>query len=767
MLLYLGSLRPAGQEDIVAAVVGAAASIGLRTIVQTRWLTSSDESALRDRLERDEPRAHWHLTGWQPHGALMPRIRVAIHPGSMGTTAAALTHGRPAILLPSRVEHRFNAAFVHHLGVGTGMEAHGLRADDLAPALERCALGSTVERRAQTLRDKLATDNGRGAIPALVDHVLEANATRPRPAPPGASPRPSSGHGRRRLILFYNGFFPFVPPWEPPDLSSLDPPYETSTDCSLLAHAAAVVFHMPTLTELPRIRKLAGQRWVAWSMESEINYPVLASHRAMRHFEVTMTYRLDSTVPTLYFGESGYRSMYRPAPDHPEPALASLFVSSSVGKQRADYLRELVTHMRVDSYGRFLNNRTLADDRGLASKLAAIGRHRFNLAFENTRVKDYVTEKFFDALTAGTVPIYWGAPNIADFAPSPHSYVDASQFPEPRDLAAFVTTVAESERDYAAYHSWRDAPPTAAVETLLARLPGPSPFATLATMLERDDDRLTPACERDHIPFPVGIVFDGDRVGSTRTRSRRTDPEPSAPDRLKKVISFSLWGSNPRYTLGAIANADLAAEVYPGWICRFYVANDVPAETMAQLGRRDNVELVAAQRQGDWRGLFWRFRCAGDRSVDVMISRDADSRLGYREKAAVDEWLASDRDFHIMRDHALHGVHILGGMWGARNHVIADIGAWLDSHAPGNFWQADQIFLAHEVYPRIANNCLVHDEFFWRTGFPRMPRDANHFVGQVYAGDGRLADGTPFCPYFERSRTVYLESVEHRRGRTD
>ena len=117
VLLYLGSLRPTGQEDIVAAAVGAAASVGLRTIVQTRRLTSSDESSLRDRLERDEPRASWHLTGWQPHGALMPRVRVAIHPGGMGTTAAALTHGRPAILLPNRVEHRFNAAMVHHLGV--------------------------------------------------------------------------------------------------------------------------------------------------------------------------------------------------------------------------------------------------------------------------------------------------------------------------------------------------------------------------------------------------------------------------------------------------------------------------------------------------------------------------------------------------------------------------------------------------------------------------------------------------------------------------
>ena len=32
---------------------------------------------------------------------------------------------------------------------------------------------------------------------------------------------------------------------------------------------------------------------------------------------------------------------------------------------------------------------------------------------------------------------------------------------------------------------------------------------------------------------------------------------------MKKVISFSLWGDIPRYTVGAIKNADLALRFYP------------------------------------------------------------------------------------------------------------------------------------------------------------------------------------------------------------
>ena len=36
---------------------------------------------------------------------------------------------------------------------------------------------------------------------------------------------------------------------------------------------------------------------------------------------------------------------------------------------------------------------------------------------------DYVTEKFAQALTAGSVPVVIGAPNIEEFAVAPHSMI--------------------------------------------------------------------------------------------------------------------------------------------------------------------------------------------------------------------------------------------------------------------------------------------------------------------------------------------------------
>ena len=41
--------------------------------------------------------------------------------------------------------------------------------------------------------------------------------------------------------------------------------------------------------------------------------------------------------------------------------------------------------------------------------------YRFSIVIENSKCKNYFTEKLVDCLAVGTVPIYWGCPNIGDF----------------------------------------------------------------------------------------------------------------------------------------------------------------------------------------------------------------------------------------------------------------------------------------------------------------------------------------------------------------
>lgn len=215
---------------------------------------------------------------------------------------------------------------------------------------------------------------------------------------------------------------------------------------------------------------------------------------------------------------------------------------------------------------------------------------------------------------------------------------------------------------------------------------------------------------------------------------------------MKKIISFGLWGANTRYTIGALKNADLAKEIYPDWICRYYIGKSTPIEIVKSLYEKDNTEIFIMNEQGDWNGMFWRFYPASDSDVEVMISRDADSRLTEREKLAVDEWLASDKDFHIMRDHPAHGTAILGGMWGAKSGSIPEMKSLILQYSKGNFWQVDQNFLKEKIYPIVKHNSYVHDEFFEKKPFPSIRKDGTdkngnpiHFVGEpVNENDERI-----------------------------
>lgn len=198
-----------------------------------------------------------------------------------------------------------------------------------------------------------------------------------------------------------------------------------------------------------------------------------------------------------------------------------------------------------------------------------------------------------------------------------------------------------------------------------------------------------------------------------------------------KKICFSLWGNDPKYTVGAIRNAELAHSIYPQWKTVFYVGNDVHENTLVQIEKAEG-ELIFMNDSG-WNGMFWRF--LGADSEDVYLCRDADSRLNTREAVAVQAWLNSDKDFHIMRDHPFHRIEILGGTWGCRNGILKGLSDKIKEYKKGEYdnkYQVDQNFLKEIVYPIVRYKAMVHDEFFERKPFPTKRKNKYDFVGQVF-----------------------------------
>lgn len=79
------------------------------------------------------------------------------------------------------------------------------------------------------------------------------------------------------------------------------------------------------------------------------------------------------------------------------------------------------------------------------SKAEVLGNYRFSLCYENSDgPAGYITEKIFDCLVAGCVPVYWGAPNIADYVDS-DAFVDRRAFGDDAELGAFLTTMSAEQ----------------------------------------------------------------------------------------------------------------------------------------------------------------------------------------------------------------------------------------------------------------------------------------------------------------------------------
>ena len=262
--------------------------------------------------------------------------------------------------------------------------------------------------------------------------------------------------------------------------------WRLSLDRRRLEEADAVIFHTPTLdaTVVQSLAKRPGQIWIGISHECRLHIPLMTDPAYNARLDLRMDYRFDSDVPAPYFTWNTLQALRRPAVAKTADAPAAAFISSHIdGNDRISYVRELMGHMPVNSYGRQLNNRVLEQDDGRGTKDQVLARHKFTLAFENISDHDYVTEKFFDALIAGSVPVYLGAPNIGDFAPGDKCYIDVADFDSPKALADHLLALDRDDAAYAAYLEWKQRPFAAAFMKMAEIVREPN-YARLLPLVE-------------------------------------------------------------------------------------------------------------------------------------------------------------------------------------------------------------------------------------------------------------------------------------------
>lgn len=275
------------------------------------------------------------------------------------------------------------------------------------------------------------------------------------------------------LLLFYQKIyrtcFAFYDQLRMDDILQILPfDIQITFDRDKMPVADVVVFNLPFLLRSMDgdLEKQPGQIWVAWSYESEANYPWMLSDELKDIFDLWMTYHLDADIVLPYYDYTFKEKLLTPPVEKQKDVC--MFVSSNVNNShRQEYLSELMEYIHIDSYGRWRRNSLLNEDKGYVSKLDVIKHYKFTIAFENAISPEYVTEKFFDPLIVGSVPVYLGAPDVDKLVPGPHAYIDVRDYDSPKSLAKELQRYCENRSLYEKLLEWKKQPLNKALADLI------------------------------------------------------------------------------------------------------------------------------------------------------------------------------------------------------------------------------------------------------------------------------------------------------------
>ncbi|NWR73031.1 FUT11 fucosyltransferase, partial [Centropus unirufus] len=221
---------------------------------------------------------------------------------------------------------------------------------------------------------------------------------------------------------------------------------------------------------LPR---LPWQTWALFHEESPMNNFLLSHPPGIRLFNYTATFRRGSDFPLTLQWLPG-----APYLRAPPPALAErdawrrrgyapvLYLQShcQVPSDRDRFVRELMRHIQVDSYGKCLHNRDFPSERLRDTStattedselMAFISRYKFHLALENALCDDYMTEKLWRPMHLGAVPVYRGSPSVRDWMPNNHSIILVDDFESPQELAKYLDYLDKNGEEYMKYLEYK------------------------------------------------------------------------------------------------------------------------------------------------------------------------------------------------------------------------------------------------------------------------------------------------------------------------
>ena len=160
-----GSISGSQPQRLAKVVIDALQTTHQRGILATGWGGLQTGDLPKTVFQLDQA----------PHDWLFPKVSAVIHHGGAGTTAAGLRAGRPTLICPFFGDQPFWGKQIYTLGVGPKpIPQKQLTTSKLAKAMHDLVSNQTMRHNAETLGEKIRTEEGVGNAIAILETLFSS-----------------------------------------------------------------------------------------------------------------------------------------------------------------------------------------------------------------------------------------------------------------------------------------------------------------------------------------------------------------------------------------------------------------------------------------------------------------------------------------------------------------------------------------------------------------------------------------------------------------
>ncbi|XP_068179990.1 4-galactosyl-N-acetylglucosaminide 3-alpha-L-fucosyltransferase 9-like [Antennarius striatus] len=226
-----------------------------------------------------------------------------------------------------------------------------------------------------------------------------------------------------------------------------------TADRNLYNKSDGVIIHHRDLfgnfSNLPQLQRPPFQKWIWMNFEPPSNSLQIPGIENL--FNVTLNYRRDADIVLPYGAIVAAESKEDFVPPSKNKLVCWIVSRWQKTFKRVAYFKELQKHIKVHGFGKAFGKPISRED-----YVTTIASCKFYLSFENSIHMDYITEKFFNTLSLGTVPVVLGTPrqNYEDFIQG-DAFIHVDDFTSPKELADYLLLLDKNEEIYLKYFKWR------------------------------------------------------------------------------------------------------------------------------------------------------------------------------------------------------------------------------------------------------------------------------------------------------------------------